>query len=391
MDQKYILRTPYEEPIAHLELDRNGRTTNKTLPGRRPSMAAAGMPGEAEVIVDPDKVEPHKTINNLRNALERWRNDNWTGATAKTRKLLNFWHNLESESKTHPFWCQLEAVETMIWLLEAGRTHDPKFHTEVWDRIGVANNMHNEDMPRLAFKMATGSGKTHVMAMAMLWMLVNDIDRDGDGVTHFLVMTPNHTVRERLNVLVPDPKKEPWASITPKQFHRMLNGARVTVANFQAFQNRAMEWNGKKPGAREKRLLGRDAENLKESDTDMINRILRGHGTGSQIIVINDEAHHCYRPPDTPARDGDEYVQAAALWFSALRLLKERGRLARVYDFSATPRWLSKQDRFVSDVFPWTVSDFPLLDAIESGLVKIPRIPVSDDTDSGGSSCKDGW
>ena len=378
MEQEYILRTPYDEPITHLELDGRGRTTNKILSGRRPSEAYTIPSGKTEIIVDPAKIEPHKTINELRHALKRWREDNWEGATTKTRKLLNFWRDLESESEMHPFWCQLEAVETLIWLLEAGRMHDPTFHKKVWDRIGAINKIHNDGIPRLAFKMATGSGKTNVMAMAILWMLVNNIDRDGDGAIHFLVITPNHPVRERLQVLIPDPKKEPWASITPRQFHGALNGAKVVVVNFQAFQNRTLV----NLGAKERRLLGGSVGTMKESDVDMLNRILLGHGKESQIIVINDEAHHCYRPPNIPTRNEDEDEKMAAIWFNALRLLKEQGRLARVYDFSATPIWISKQDESASDVFPWAVSDFPLLDAIESGLVKIPRIPVGDDTDS---------
>ncbi|MDE0525083.1 MAG: DEAD/DEAH box helicase family protein [Thaumarchaeota archaeon] len=377
--QKYILRTPYDEPISHLELDEKGRTTDNILTGRRPSEASVCPPGKDGIIVDATKIEPHKSINELRHTLKIWREDNWNGITTDTRKLLNFWHNLESESKTHPFWCQLEAVETIIWLFEAGHKHNQTLHEKVWNRIKAANNKHNEGIPRLAFKMATGSGKTNVMSMAMLWMLVNNIDRDDDGGTHFLIIAPNHTVRERLKVLVPDPKKEPWASITPKKFYGVLNSAKVRVVNFQAFQNRTVM----ELGTKEKRLLGRDAENMKESDTDMINRILRGHGRKSQIIVINDEGHHCYRPSSIPAHnEEDEDAKTAAVWFNALRLLKGQGRLARVYDFSATPIWISTPDQSASDVFPWTVSDFPLLDAIESGLVKIPRIPVDDDIDT---------
>ena len=379
MEQKYILRTPYDEPVTHLELDEKGLTTNNTLTGRRPSEAAACPSNKDGIVVDTTKIEPHKSINELRHTLKLWRKNHWNGITINTRKLLNFWHDHESESKTHPFWCQMEAVETIIWLLEAGRTHNQTLHKKVWSRIKATNNKHNEGILRLAFKMATGSGKTNVMAMVMLWMLVNNINRDADGGTHFLIIAPNHPVRERLKVLIPDPKEEPWASITPKQFHGLLNNVKVKVVNFQAFQNRTMM----ELGPKEKKLLGSDAENMKESDTDMIDRILRGHGKKSEIIVINDEAHHCYKPPNTPTQnETDEDVKTAAVWFNVLRLLKKQGRLARVYDFSATPIWISKPNKSDSDVFPWTVSDFPLLDAIESGLVKIPRIPVDDDIDT---------
>ena len=97
-----------------------------------------------------------------------------------------------------------------------------------------------------------------------------------------------------------------------------------------------------------------------------------------RFIVINDEAHHCYKPHrGCPSRQEDrEYQEAAALWFNALRLLKEQGRLAHVYDFLRHAHVaLQTAAELESEIFPWTVSDFPLLDAVESGLVKIPRVP----------------
>ena len=233
--------------------------------------------------------------------------------------------------------------------------------------------------------MATGTGKTNVMAMAILWMLVNDAHRDGSGITNFLVIAPNLTVKKRLEVLDPKKGTELWDAITPREFYRALGRAQVTVVNFHIFQRRTATMDDKSLGTREKRMLGRASiDNFRETESAMINRVLREHGPESKVIVINDEAHHCYKPQPERRRDAEytEYQEAAALWFNALKLLREQNRLVHVHDFSATPMWLAKPRNVDSVVFPWTVSDFSLLDAIESGLVKIPRVPVKDDIDS---------
>ena len=379
-----MLRTPYEEPLTHFELDAAGRNTHAVLTGRRPSMAATGIPGEDGVILDPETVEPHKTINLLRRTIKEWREDGYPGTTTRTRGLLEFWQNTDpGAAGMRPFWCQMEAIEIIIWLFEAGRIHNPDIHRKTAHKLAVSNHKYNDDIPRAAFKMATGTGKTNVMAMTMLWMLVNRAHQDDGGTTNFLVMAPNLTVKQRLQVLDPQTGTHLWDAITPRRFRRDVNRAEVTVANFQAFQRRGTAPGGKPLGKAEKALLGRHAKNFEESNVDMIGRILRGHHKDAKIIVINDEAHHCYKPTGTAQQGEDtDYREAAALWFNALKTLKEQGRLVRVYDFSATPMWLSTPHNLDSEIFPWTVSDFPLLDAIESGLVKIPRVPTKDDTES---------
>lgn len=378
-----ILRTPYAEPDSHLELDAGGRNTGVELPGRRPSMAASGLPGVGGE-VDPEVVEPHKTINRLRLAVKEWRDGGYPGTTSNTRRLLEFW--LRTDPGTvgmRPFWCQMEAIETIVWLFEAGQSHNPSPHQKIMDGLDMANRRHNDGIPRAAFKMATGTGKTNVMAMTMLWILVNRENPDG-GSTNFLVIAPNLPVKDRLRVLKPNYGKELWGAITPRSFRRHIKRAEVSIVNFQAFQRKNATFDGKSPGKREWALLGESAaENFRESDADMVRRVLKSHGDDSKFIVINDEAHHCYKPAGTVQRGGDEEErESAALWFSALKVLNEQGRLERVYDFSATPMWLSVPRGLDSELFPWTVSDYPLLDAIESGLVKMPRVPVRDDTES---------
>lgn len=382
-----ILRMPYEEPATHFELDAAGRNTHVVLPGRRPSETATGIPGGDGVILDPETVEPHKTINILRHTVKKWRGDGYPGTTTNTRRLLEFWQSTDpGAAGLRPFWCQMEAIETIIWLFEAGRVHDPDLHQKITHKLAVVNHRYNDDMPRAAFKMATGTGKTNVMAMAMLWMLVNHAHQDDGGTTNFLVMAPNLTVKKRLQVLNPKTGTDLWNAITPRGFRWAINRAEVTIANFHAFQRRITTPGGKPLGKEEKAMLGKSSvKNFEESDADMVRRVLRGHHKDAKIIVINDEAHHCYKPAQTARREKDEdvdYQKAAALWFNALKILKEQDRLVQVYDFSATPMWLATPRGLDSEIFPWTVSDFPLLDAIESGLVKIPRVPVQDDTES---------
>ena len=386
MSKSPILRTPYEKPDTYHMLDTRGQATDEICQGRRLSEAASGMPVESvsEAILDSASTEPHITINGLRDIIIDWRQGGWSGATSRTRRLLEFWHRSDPGIGMRPFWCQMEAVETMIWLFEAGQVHDPSFHKRVMQNLRSVNDTYNDGVQRAAFKMATGTGKTNVMAMAMLWMLVNDMHRDDSGITNFLVIAPNLTVKKRLEALDPKKGTELWDAITPREFQRVLGRAQVTIVNFHVFQRRTATMDGKSLGKNEKIMLGRaNVENFKESETDMINRVLREHGPESKFIVINDEAHHCYKPQQEKIGVEDtEYQKAAALWFNALRLLREQDRLVRVYDFSATPMWLVKPKNLDSIVFPWTVSDFSLLDAIESGLVKIPRVPVSDDIDS---------
>ncbi len=382
-----ILHTPYEEPSAYHMADARGQSTYEVCIGRRPSEASSGMPDEVgnETILDSASIEPHMTINGLRDVITHWRQNGWKGATSRTRRLLEFWHRSDPGIGMRPFWCQMEAIETMIWLFEAGQVHDPSFHKKVMQNLRAVNDTHNDGVQRTAFKMATGTGKTNVMAMAMLWILANNTHHDDNGITNFLIIAPNLTVRKRLEILNPKKETELWNAITPREFRRMLGRAQVTIVNFHVFQRRIATMDGKSLGAKEKKMLGRaNVENFRESEIDMINRVLHEHDPESKVIVINDEAHHCYKPRQERQSDTEytEYQKAAALWFNALMLLKKQGRLVYVHDFSATPMWLVKPKSLESVVFPWTVSDFPLLDAIESGLVKIPRVPIKDNVDS---------
>ena len=136
-------------------------------------------------------------------------------------------------------------------------------------------------------------------------------------------------------------------------------------------------------------MIGLDLERFREataeSEDEMIDRLLAIHRGQDRLCVMNDEAHHCYngsRAKGRPIAGESAREEAEAMmWFGALQALHSRGRIARVYDLSATPMWLRRPTVGEPSVlFPWTVSDYPLVDAIEAGLVKIPRVPIRDES-----------
>ena len=380
-----VLGTPYEAPTSHWRLDRRGRTLDVIDDGRRPSGMVSGVPEtdqDRHVMFElAQDAEPHRTINDLRARLALWRADRWDGVSSTTRRLLEHWSSPGAVMR--PFWCQLEAVETLIWLLEAGPLCAPEECTAIRRRLAEVNAQWNQCIPRVALKMATGTGKTIVMAMIALWWAARR-----NGPVDILVLAPNLTVRERLEELDPKRKRGIWESITPRGYERHLRGMTWTILNYQQFQRRSGPAAMGNVGGKEKRMLRAgqsEPDSWRESAEAMLNRLLPVHGRHRELLVLNDEAHHCYAPSSVPApRDADEKAESeiAALWFSALRDMQVVRRLEQVVDLSATPMWLRQPTDLKSVIFPWTICDFPLLDAVESGLVKIPRLPIADDLDS---------
>ena len=348
-----------------------------------PALQAADAPSATGLYAAPPHawtaaLEPHRTINELRGLLRDWRRGGWPGVSSPTRRLLEHWTSPGSEFR--PFWCQLEGVETAIWLLEAGLQAAPEDHARITERLADVNRRWNAAIPRLALKMATGTGKTNLMAMLALWWAARS-----RAEVNFLAIAPNLTVRDRLAALDPRNEDPLWDSITPRGFERYRRRMRWSILNFQKFQRRSGPDGMEDAGGKEKRFLRAGApapESWTETPEAMLDRLLRAHRRGAGFVVFNDEAHHCYAPAEVKGKVGAEERedrQAAALWFSALEALQSDGRLEQVFDLSATPMWLRRPANLHSEVFPWTVSDFPLLDAIESGLTKVPRVPVADD------------
>ena len=383
-----ILHTPWDEPTRHWALDeRTNEATDDLRDGRRPSSGRTLAPRPRQSTASPTfddlSSEPFSAINELRDRVAQWRADGYHAVSDRTRQLLDFWN--DRDAPLRPFFCQREALETLIWLLEAGETVDHPAWSGITGRIEGRNQRWNDNIQRLALKMATGSGKTVVMAMIMIWYAVNrDLPRD------FLIIAPNLTVKDRLAELKSDHPEYLLPQLTPAALRPELNRLRVTILNFQAFQPRNLLYvNGEgdvAPKAVKQLLRKTDDPRWEETRQQMLNRLLPAHRNGEPIVVLNDEAHHCYRMNERDLQKGSkeerDEEQKAELWFSAVTALQAQGRLARVFDLSATPMYLRRPAELQTAHFPWIVSDFPLSDAIESGLTKIPRVPVDDDSSS---------
>lgn len=413
-----VINTPFEQPQRYWQLDTNNRAMNKIRAGRRPSIGLLPVPatkgsasGQQEMEIDPGMM--NATVNAIRDAVDRWRMSGYTGATRVSKQLL--WHWRSDSNQKRLFFAQVEAMETLIWLTEAaGGKHRlrervenaSRFHNGGSRRNGTTGGSANEDtdgtetasrsgsgvsegIVRYAIKMATGTGKTAVMGMVIVWQTANAASRrSGNGRYHtsFLAITPGHTVRERLAVLKPSHKDNIYdeMGLVPRGMRSALNRAKVQIVNFQAFQRR--DWLGSATGDIRRLLRRGSKETELERPSAMLERVLRDiysskHGRLRKICVLNDEAHHCYLPEagERTGADKNDDTQAA-LWFNAIAALAHENRLGPVYDFSATPMFINTAARKKSVMFPWVVSDFPLMDAIEAGLVKIPRVPLKDDT-----------
>ncbi len=412
-----ILNTPYEVTKHHWQLNEENRAMPIRVRGRRPSVAILPVPEEH----DPDREQTaldlsknlNEKVNQIRIEVGKWRESGrYDGATDASKRLLKHWKREDRSPRL--FFAQIEALETIIWLSEvapkvaSGATGASKTDSDtaeaLLDLVGKESQDNNEGLERLAVKMATGTGKTVVMGMVIVWHAVNAAeahklpeDQRGRYLTSFVAITPGHTVRERLETLKPSPQAGVKSvydemGLLPRQDRTVLNRVQVHIVNFQSFQSK--DRLAAATGDAKRLLRGRNQDKSK-SDTEepsaMLRRVLRGlRGLSDtdpqrQICVLNDEAHHCYLPTegrraDKESKDDKDADKSAALWFSAIKSLDDSGWLGAVYDFSATPMFIQTSDRRDAKMFPWVVSDYPLMDAIEAGLVKIPRVPVYDDT-----------
>lgn len=393
-----ILNSPYEPPERHFELGPSGPTGEIKL-GRRPSESFIPVPTgrkgaknrSADVEqqgldfdITGERREINSLINDIRSRVELWRARGYGGVTPITRKLLQHWADPSREDRV--LFCQREAAETAIFLAEvAGRHGEPDFRT----RVDPENALHNDGLPRVGLKMATGSGKTVVMAMIVAWQVANKAfsPRDVRFTNRFLVVTPGITIRDRLRVLFPEDDQNYYdmRGLVPTDLRSTLDTASIVITNYHSFLPRtAKEVQGIAANTRKLLRAGKKVDPFIETDQQMVDRVLRdlsGRGKG-EILVLNDEAHHCYQDkPIGEAIDAEakERNEGARVWFRGLRAVTRRVGVKGIYDLSATPFYLGGSGYQEGYIFPWVVSDFSLMDAIESGIVKVPRIPVDDD------------
>lgn len=389
-----IINSPFREPDKQFAFDELG-ITNEVISGRRLSsyfipIAGAKKSKTGQQMFDTewtrDRIEENRFINSVRGKVRAWRDGGYLGVTPVTLQLLRYWNNPEREKKL--FFCQIEALETIIYTTEVAKSYgDNWINSELED----ANNLSNPGLNRMALKMATGSGKTVVMAMLIAWHTLNKKAaptdaRFGDA---FLVVTPGITIRDRLRVLLPSDDNNYYRErdIVPVQLYGELMQAEILITNFHAFQLR----DKLKTGKLNKQILKTDG--LEKPD-EMVRRVCRALGNKKNLIILNDEAHHCYRRKpestdidETISTDEKSEVKAreeeAKIWISGLEAVKKKLGIRAIYDLSATPFFLKGSGYPEGTLFPWVISDFSLIDAIESGIVKVPRVPVSDDSGVG--------
>ena len=401
-----ILNSPYEYPARHWDLDGSGQPTNQIVgdrrfaefitpipkPRKRRSKAeqAALVMGDSKGLSTAEQQyeETAVFINQLRRQVDRWRElrnpSDWR-VTPETARLLQHWRS-DHFSGFRPFFCQVEAVETIIWLSEVA----PKIGRggrRFLDHLNAANEQANPGLSRLALKLATGAGKTTVMAMIIAWQTINAVRRPSSSrfTRGFLVTTPGITIKDRLRVLQPNDPDAYYASreLVPRDMLDDLHKARIVITNYHAFKPRE-----KLELSKVGRALLKPSATL-ETDGQMLQRVMPELMGMRNILAINDEAHHCYRAKpgeedEEGALKGDDRKEAeknreaARLWINGLEAVQRKLGLQRVADLSATPFFLRGSGYAEGTLFPWTMSDFSLMDAIECGIVKLPRVPVAD-------------
>jgi type III restriction enzyme len=387
-----ILNSPFEEPRRHFRFSDDG-ITDEIVESRRVSSYFMPVPAAKkrgkQLAFDTewtrDRVEENKFINRVRARVGQWRTGGHVGVTKATARLLEYWTRPDRERKL--FFCQIEAVETAIYLTEvAGKYGDAWIEND----LRRFNEDANPLLFRLALKMATGSGKTVVMAMLIAWHALNKLANAQDArfSDTSLIVTPGITIRDRLRVLLPNDPQNYYRQldILPREQMEELGKAKILITNFHAFKLRELGEAGKLTKA----ILNRGGpSSFTETPDKMVRRVCRELGNKKNIIVINDEAHHCYRRRaggEEPALKGEERKAAekrdeeARIWISGLEAVKAKIGIKVVYDLSATPFFLRGSGYSEGILFPWVVSDFSLIDAIESGIVKVPRVPVADDS-----------
>jgi type III restriction enzyme len=388
-----IINSPFREPDKQFAFNEFG-ITNEVIPGRRLSsyfipIAGAKKSKTGQQMFDTewtrDRIEENRFINSVRGKVRAWRDGGYLGVTPVTLQLLRYWTNPEREKKL--FFCQIEALETIIYATEVAKSYGDSW---ILNELEEANNLSNPGLNRLAMKMATGSGKTVVMAMLIAWHTLNKKasptdSRFGDA---FLVVTPGITIRDRLRVLIPSDDNNYYRErdIVPVQLYGELLQAQILITNFHSFQLR----DKLKTGKLNKVIL---KTNGLETPDEMVKRVCRMLGNKRNLIVLNDEAHHCYRrKPEEVIEEvltTDEKTEVkvreeeAKIWISGLEAVKKKLGVRAIYDLSATPFFLKGSGYPEGTLFPWVISDFALIDAIESGIVKVPRVPVSDDSGVG--------
>jgi len=382
-------RRPWEKPAQHLVKDNESPTGWRVAEGRRPSSLLL--------------------VPKLREEVDHWRENGYPGASDVTKRLFEYWFDEDHEVPgfTTPFrywFAQREAIETLVWLVEIDGITDTKklierhvqphykdlferdidFQTTMDGRrqlrrwIPEKNAEAVQDLPpenlrRYAFKLATGTGKTWVMAMTVVWSYFHKKKIPGSPLsTNFLILTPNVIVYQRLardfaanRIFYELPLIPPeWRSqftlkpILRGEANEPDPSGNLFLTNIQQlYESREEEWTPKNAADR---LLGKPP---KKDDSAIFRQrsMLERIKSSRHLVVINDEAHHVH----------DQDLAWSQTLLSIHNIIP--GGLSLWLDFSATPKDQN------GTYFPWTVVDYPLAQAVEDRIVKIPLIVTKED------------
>lgn len=361
---RLIINSPYQEPARHWRYDPQAQGF-RLAEGRRPAGYVIASE-RSKAFDDPGQFVEIPLINQIRPRVNAWREAGYPGVTVLTKRLLNHWTDPEEFETRRFFFCQMEAIETLIWLAEAAPA----------ERVGIEVPSDGGAFRRLCSKMATGSGKTIVMAMLVAWQVLNKVayPQDTRFTKNVLVVAPGLTVKSRLAVLElagPGNYYEHFR-IVPTAMLENLRQGKVLVTNWHT-----LNWDTAEQLAQKRSVDKRGPK----SDEAYAREVLGDLAGSRNLLVINDEGHHAWRVPAESKVKGvaKADIEEATKWVGGLdRLHRARGILS-CYDFSATPFAPSGKQSSEEALFGWIVSDFGLNDAIESGLVKTPRVVVRDD------------
>lgn len=363
-----IKNSPYKEPKYFWSYDRESRLF-ELEEGRRPAGYVIASES-SKAFDDPGIFIEIPLVNLIRGRVKAWRENPdhpYAGITGITRQLLVHWNNPEErDSHRRLFFCQLEAIETLIWLLEAPDS----------EKVGIDIPSDGGTFNRVCSKMATGGGKTIVMAMLIAWQILNKVTypQDSRFSKYVFVVAPGLTVKNRLQVLIPssDGNYYDEFSLIPIGLKDKLRLGKVRVRNWHT-----LNWDSEEKLAKKKSV---DKRGVKSNEA-YVREVLGDMANASNLVVINDEAHHAWRIPAESKVKGvkKDELEEATIWVSGLDRIHTARDILACYDFSATPFAPSGKKSSEEALFGWIVSDFGLNDAIESGLVKTPRVVIRDD------------
>ncbi|MBN1888796.1 MAG: DEAD/DEAH box helicase family protein [Thermoflexales bacterium] len=406
--ERPILCSPYAEPGEHWMYDAETGEARR-VPGRRPAsywFKTERVATQQLAMFAEEQREDLPLVNALRQDVKRWRESNYEGATQVTRELLRYWHRPDRPRRL--FFCQLEAAETIIFLSEirlGGKRlrFKPAFQDEHLARLrDVPADSSLSPLTRLGIKMATGSGKTVVMACLVAWAFCNrgKVPSDERFPQAILVVCPNLTIKERLQVLRPESAGNYYAEfdLVPTAMRSYLQAGEIMVTNWHLFAPESEHVEGGKSYV----VVNKGQESPPAFARRVLGGLYERAQAGGGLLVLNDEGHHAWRPSQLApsiqpsllfplqagemeggeklSKDEQAEIEEATVWVDGLDTLNQAVGLCFCVDLSATPFYIHGSGQVEGSPFPWLVSDFGLVDAIESGIVKIPRLPVSDDT-----------